>query len=66
MDLEILATFVHGVVTFGNVLGAVYNLRRRNWRWLAVHVTGAALHTVAAIGHARDARHVQQTRSEAP
>ncbi len=62
MDLEILAAFVHGTVTFGNVLGAVYNLRRRNWRWFAVHVTGAALHVIATIDHAREARDVQQAR----
>lgn len=66
MDLEVLAAFVHGTVTFGNVLGAVYNFRRRNWRWCAIHVVGAALHITATIDHARDARHVQQTRPEAP
>ena len=53
-ELEVLASFVHGGITFGNLLGFVYNVKRKNWKWAAVHMIGVALHTKATLGHARE------------
>lgn len=53
-ELESLAGFVHGSVAFGNVLGVLFNLRRRQWRWCALHVAGVVFHVIAARNHARD------------
>lgn len=53
-DLEILAAFVHGTVALGNALGLLYNIRRKQWRWCAVHAIGVALHAYATREHAKE------------
>lgn len=55
-ELDALASFVHGAVTLGNLLGALYNIRRRNWTWVGIHLVGVALHSRATWDHARECR----------
>jgi hypothetical protein len=55
-ELEVLASFVHGAVTLGNALGFLYNLKRRQWRWCAIHAAGVALHVRATLQHAKEVR----------
>lgn len=53
-ELEVYATAVHGMVMAGNFLGLMFNLKRRNWRWVMVHAAGLAAHAVATRGHAKN------------
>lgn len=53
-----LGVFVHGVLTFGHMLGLVYNMRRRNWFDVAAH-GGALLYDAWAVN-----KHLDQYREE--
>lgn len=55
-ELEGYACFVHGAVALGNGLGLLFNLRRGNYRWAAIHAVGILLHVRATIEHAKGAR----------
>lgn len=54
--LEVLAAFVHGAVAFGNALGVLYNLHRRNHKWAVIHTVGVGVHIKATLNHARELR----------
>jgi hypothetical protein len=52
-ELEVLAIFVHGALSALHVLGAVYNVRKRNWFDVVAH-SAAAGYDVWAVGkHAK-------------
>jgi len=57
--LDVLAAFVHGAVSLGNALGAIYNLKRKHFGWVAVHLAEVGFHVYATLDHARDARKAQ-------
>ena len=52
-ELEIYAAFVHGAVALGNLIGLFHNLKRRQWRWVAIHAAGFAAHVIATHGHVK-------------
>lgn len=54
-ELEVFAAAVHGAVMLGNAIGLLYNLRRRNWKWVAIHGLGIYFHAKATRDHARSA-----------
>jgi hypothetical protein len=52
-ELHALGCFVHGALAALHTLGAVYNLRRRNWWDVAVHVSAALYDGRSAHRHYR-------------
>ena len=54
--LEVLAAFVHGGVAFGNALGLLYNVMKKNRRWALIHAAGIVLHVKATMDHVKDIR----------
>jgi hypothetical protein len=53
-QLHALGVFVHGVLTFGHLLGFAYNLLRRNPKDVAAHVFGACYSSNAVYNHVKD------------
>lgn len=52
-EIETLATFVHGSLSALHLLGAVYNVKRRNWKDAIIH-SGVLIYDIAAtISHAK-------------
>lgn len=49
--LEDMATAVHGAAASLNLLGLVFNLRKRNWFDVAIHLAAGAYHARAAVHH---------------
>ena len=55
-EMEGYAAFTHGAIAFGNLLGLIWNVRRRNWTWAAIHAAGVAAHVYATCEHVREVR----------
>lgn len=56
--LEDMATLVHGAAASLNLLGLVFNVRKRNWFDVGMHAVGLVYHTGSALNHRAQARHV--------
>jgi hypothetical protein len=52
-ELHALGCFVHGALTALHTLGAIYNIRRRNWVDVAAHVAAALYDARSARRHYR-------------
>lgn len=51
--LEQLATFIHGALFFGHVLGVIHNVRKRNWCDVTIHGGTAVYDFLSAMKHWR-------------
>lgn len=51
-----LGVFVHGALTFGHLLGIIYNWRRRNWFDVGAHTAAAAYDVWAVEKHIKELR----------
>lgn len=52
-QLQVLGVFVHGMLTFGHLLGIVFNARRKNWFDVSAHSAAMTYDVWAAMKHAR-------------
>ena len=50
-EIQILAAFVHGALSTLHGLGAVYNLKRKNWSAATIHITVGLWDLVATYQH---------------
>ena len=55
-ETHALASFVHGALAAGHLLGCVYNLRKRNWYNLAVHAYAMGFSINATVHHSKECR----------
>ena len=55
-EIHVLAGFCHGSMTILHFIGILYNIRKRNFKDVAIH-TGAVIYGVSStIRHYKDAR----------
>ena len=58
-ELHVLASAVHGALSVLHALGVLYNVRKKNWKDVAIH-TGACIYgTTSVIRHIKDVREDQ-------
>jgi hypothetical protein len=50
-QLQELGVFVHGALTFGHLLGIVYDIKRRNWFDVSAHMAAATYDIWATRKH---------------
>lgn len=59
-EVHILAACVHGFLTFGHLLGVLYNVKRKNRVDVAIH-TACIVYDARAVRH-----HYLEARNESP
>lgn len=55
-ESEVLASFVHGALSAGHLLGFLYNVRRANWKTAGFHLGAFTFDCWAAFDHWRDSQ----------